>query len=59
VETALPTTSETPADQGETEEKYGMDDTSSEVLYERFKTLIERSNVNFKAGDIVRGRVER
>lgn len=54
VEMPLPSTSET----SETEEKFGMDDTSAEVLYQRFKSLIDSGNFVFKAGDTVTGRVE-
>ncbi len=36
-----------------------MDDTSAEVLYQRFKSLIDSGNFVFKAGDTVTGRVER
>lgn len=60
VDTPVATTSEIPAESGESDEKkYGMDDTSSEVLYQRFKDLIDRGKFAFKAGDIVKGRVER
>lgn len=55
VETPLPSTSEN----SDAQEKYGMDDTSTEVLYQRFRSLIDRGNFIFKAGDTVRGRVER
>lgn len=60
MDTPVATTPEIPAENGESDEKkYGMDDTSSEVLYQRFKDLIDRGNFAFKAGDIVKGRVER
>ncbi len=50
----------TPAAAAEDQEpKYGMDETSAEVLYQKFRELVEAGEFVYKPGDVVTGRVER